>query len=969
MTIKEVVDYIRNTNANAYADDTFMIWINELEADIQLNVFLLNVEDVISHTVETETLLADSAHCIIYRLYLSAMIDLANKEYSSYQNNYEVFKSEYSNYKIWYSNRYHPADGRAEASGYYISAYSLAAKYGFLGTEEEWVAAVETSRLSAESSAASALASAQAAALSESNVIVNANAALEAKEAAESAMSTATDFANEANTAKLAAQSAQTAANDAATAATNAANDASTAATNAANAVAGFDTKVVEANTTIDSKVSTATAKASEAANSATNAAASEANALTYKNNAATSASNAATSESNALTYKNNAAASATTASTKANDAANSAILADQKYTQASASANFASTKATDAMNQAGLAYTYATNAANAVAGFDAKVATANTNYDNKVGIFDNKVASANNTIDTKVATATTKATDAANSATTATTKAGEAAGSATAAAGSATAASGSAATASADATTATAKATEANASKDTAIAKATEAQSYAIGGTGTRAGEDTDNAKYYKEQAKAIAGPYTTEATFDAHASDLQKHKAAEDCLAYGVANAEGLLCVAGGFEFLSKMYDEVENNTFTTTDTANIYTLTFVTSLEDQYIRPIIDSAVRFGLFPMEPAVIHDGQIISYTTNTITISCADTLTNGVLCALAVHQSLVDTYAHAEGYKAVSKSLGAHAEGVCTYASRGTLYGITDIDDDTKTITVDAEVDLGMVLMTGYVVTLKTVTPEAYALVNIPVAAVSSDTITLATTASILGYNVVVVDTEDLTRTHSAHSEGVNTIALANGAHAEGMCTFAVETSTHTEGYRTTANGLCAHAEGSETYASGMYSHAAGKGTMAESDCQTSVGCYNLPAYDKEFLFVVGNGDNAENRSNAFTVDRMGVVDAIGTEEAQYRLNGRPLMSANTVYLAPGSWVDLDQTVTVHGLSQYDIVTVSPTAYSFDTYINAGIRCTFQTNNTLTFTCTVVPTVEVEVNLLIHNINDRPVY
>ncbi len=37
------------------------------------------------------------------------------------------------------------------------------------------------------------------------------------------------------------------------------------------------------------------------------------------------------------------------------------------------------------------------------------------------------------------------------------------------------------------------------------ATASATEAQSYAVGGTNTRTGEDTDNAKYYKEQAETI--------------------------------------------------------------------------------------------------------------------------------------------------------------------------------------------------------------------------------------------------------------------------------------------------------------------------------------------------------------------------------------------------------------------------------------------------------------------------------
>ena len=43
--------------------------------------------------------------------------------------------------------------------------------------------------------------------------------------------------------------------------------------------------------------------------------------------------------------------------------------------------------------------------------------------------------------------------------------------------------------------------------SGEIAIRKATEAESYAHGGTGTREGEDTDNAKYYSQVAKEVAG------------------------------------------------------------------------------------------------------------------------------------------------------------------------------------------------------------------------------------------------------------------------------------------------------------------------------------------------------------------------------------------------------------------------------------------------------------------------------
>ena len=70
-------------------------------------------------------------------------------------------------------------------------------------------------------------------------------------------------------------------------------------------------------------------------------------------------------------------------------------------------------------------------------------------------------------------------------------------------------------------ANTATQKATEASKSATTAITKANESassanlsKSYAVGGTKTRTGEDTDNSKYYKEQAKVSETNASSKAT-----------------------------------------------------------------------------------------------------------------------------------------------------------------------------------------------------------------------------------------------------------------------------------------------------------------------------------------------------------------------------------------------------------------------------------------------------------------------
>ena len=87
---------------------------------------------------------------------------------------------------------------------------------------------------------------------------------------------------------------------------------------------------------------------------------------------------------------------------------------------------------------------------------------------------------------------AATSKSNAATSANTATTKANEASTSATNAANSATSASN--------------YATSASNSASSASTYYTEAKSYAVGGTSSRTGEDTDNAKYYAEQARIVS-------------------------------------------------------------------------------------------------------------------------------------------------------------------------------------------------------------------------------------------------------------------------------------------------------------------------------------------------------------------------------------------------------------------------------------------------------------------------------
>ena len=125
-----------------------------------------------------------------------------------------------------------------------------------------------------------------------------------------------------------------------------------------------------------------------------------------------------------------------------------------------------------------------------------------------------------------------------------------------------------------------------------------------------------------------------------------------------------------------------------------------------------------------------------------------------------------------------------------------------------------------------------------------------------------------------------TSHAEGFFTIARGYYSHAEGNGSMASGFASHAEGNGSTASGVGSHAEGSSsTTASGDSSHAQNCGTVAQGFAQTVIGTYNqkqgLPTRwqktDTDYAFIIGNGENDTNRSNALTVDWSGNIEASG--------------------------------------------------------------------------------------------------
>lgn len=82
--------------------------------------------------------------------------------------------------------------------------------------------------------------------------------------------------------------------------------------------------------------------------------------------------------------------------------------------------------------------------------------------------------------------------------------------------------------------------------------------------------------------------------------------------------------------------------------------------------------------------------------------------------------------------------------------------------------------------------------------------------------------------------------------------------------------------------------------------------------------------------------------------------------LTDTPEIISTITVLSASKWTDNSQTVSIDGVTASNTVIVSPAPSNQDDYISASIKCTEQSEGSLTFICTIVPTTDITVNVVI---------
>lgn len=140
MTLREAIARADGVNPNAIDEAQKAAWLSECEGAVQTEVLGVAPDDCVTYSYPADAdteLLVHRPHDKLYVYYLAAMLDYANHESAHYADSMALYNAAFTEFAKWF-RRTHPS-GLPEQRPAYLSAYGIAVKHGFAGTETEWL--------------------------------------------------------------------------------------------------------------------------------------------------------------------------------------------------------------------------------------------------------------------------------------------------------------------------------------------------------------------------------------------------------------------------------------------------------------------------------------------------------------------------------------------------------------------------------------------------------------------------------------------------------------------------------------------------------------------------------------------------------------------------------------------------------------------------------------------------------------
>ena len=119
-SFKEIIARVDDRKPNDWSTQAKFQWLIDLNGKIAADAFLMGASQLRKLPREYPQDMDKAPvvlypHDDLYDAFLEAKIDLANGDYSDYQNRMEVYNELYSNFRLWLHNTYDPAQDEANS--------------------------------------------------------------------------------------------------------------------------------------------------------------------------------------------------------------------------------------------------------------------------------------------------------------------------------------------------------------------------------------------------------------------------------------------------------------------------------------------------------------------------------------------------------------------------------------------------------------------------------------------------------------------------------------------------------------------------------------------------------------------------------------------------------------------------------------------------------------------------------------
>lgn len=144
MSVKEILTQVRHLLADQIGEATLLAWLNEFELTVQTQLFGIAHGDAVQYTADTwdATPIVQGHYARVYQYWLMAKGHAQRKDQAAYDRYRKLFASEYAAYRKYLARTHGLPAPQSGGHGCVISAYGIAQKHGFTGSEAEWLASL-----------------------------------------------------------------------------------------------------------------------------------------------------------------------------------------------------------------------------------------------------------------------------------------------------------------------------------------------------------------------------------------------------------------------------------------------------------------------------------------------------------------------------------------------------------------------------------------------------------------------------------------------------------------------------------------------------------------------------------------------------------------------------------------------------------------------------------------------------------